>query len=98
MGFIEDLVLMITKGYIPLSIVESLWLKQMLLRLCGQIQFPSQKQLVLEHLLILLQKIMVTYVFLATTQCATMTTTYDLWMLKLGYDTFALVINFINLN
>jgi hypothetical protein len=40
MGFIEDLVLMITKGYIRLSIMESLWLKQMLLRLCGQIQFP----------------------------------------------------------
>jgi hypothetical protein len=37
MGFIEDLVLMITKGYMPLSIVESPWLKRMVLHLCGQI-------------------------------------------------------------
>ncbi len=31
-------------------------------------------------------------------QCATMTTTFDLWMLRSGYDTFALIINFINLS
>jgi hypothetical protein len=39
---------------------------------------------------------MATYVFIAIVQCAIVTTTFDLWMLKLGYDTFALVINFIN--
>jgi hypothetical protein len=44
MGFTEDFVLMIAKGYMPLSIVESPWLKQMVLHLCGQIQFPSRKQ------------------------------------------------------
>jgi hypothetical protein len=37
MGFIEDLVLVIVKGYMPLSIVGSPWLKQMVLHLCGQI-------------------------------------------------------------
>jgi hypothetical protein len=54
MGFIEDLVLIIIKGYMPLSIVGSPWLKQMVLHFCGQIQFPSHKQLVCEHLPILL--------------------------------------------
>ncbi len=45
MGFTEDLVLMIVKGYMPLSIVGSPWLRQMVLHLCGQVQFPSHKQL-----------------------------------------------------
>jgi hypothetical protein len=33
---------------------------------------------------------------LTIAQYATVTTTFDLWMLKSGYDIFALVINFIN--
>jgi hypothetical protein len=36
------------------------------------------------------------YMFFAIGQCATMTTMFGLWMLKLSYDTFFLVINFIN--
>jgi hypothetical protein len=37
MGFIENLVLMIAKGYMPLPIVESLWLRRMVLCLCDQV-------------------------------------------------------------
>jgi hypothetical protein len=62
LGFIEDLVLMIAKGYMPLSIVESPWLRQMVLHHHGQVQFLFRKQLVCEHLPILLQKPMATYV------------------------------------
>jgi hypothetical protein len=96
MGFIEDIFYIIIKGYMPLSIVERAWLKQMVLRLYGQIQFPSHKKLVHEHLRALLHKTMEIYMFPAIGQCATMTTTFDLWMSRLGYDTFALVINFIH--
>jgi hypothetical protein len=39
---------------------------------------------------------METYVFLAISQCATITTMFGLWMSRLNYDTFSLVINFIN--
>jgi len=39
---------------------------------------------------------MATYLLPTIVQCATMTTTFDLWMSRLGYDTFSLVINFIN--
>jgi hypothetical protein len=41
---------------------------------------------------------MATYVFPTIVQCVIMTTTFDLWMLRSGYDIFALVINFINLS
>jgi hypothetical protein len=37
MGFIKDLVFMIVKGCIPLSIMESPWLKQMVLCLYGEV-------------------------------------------------------------
>jgi hypothetical protein len=67
-----------------------------MLRLCGQVQFPSRKQFVYEHLLDLLQKTMEIYVILDIDKCETMTTTFDLWMSRSRYDTFALVINFIN--
>jgi hypothetical protein len=36
MGFIDDLVLMVVNGYMCLFIVDNLWLKQMVLCLCGQ--------------------------------------------------------------
>jgi hypothetical protein len=35
-------------------------------------------------------------VFLAIVQCVTVIATFDLWMSRLGYDMFTLVINFIN--
>jgi hypothetical protein len=63
MGFIEDLVLMIVEGYMPLSIVQSPWLRWMVLHLCDQVWFPFRKQLVREHLPTLLQKTMEVYVF-----------------------------------
>jgi hypothetical protein len=39
---------------------------------------------------------MATYVFPTIAQCATMITTFDLWMSRSCYYTFVLVINFIN--
>jgi hypothetical protein len=43
----------------------------------------------------MLAKVMKMHVLLAIAQCATTTTTFDLWMSKIGFDTFVLVINFI---
>jgi hypothetical protein len=64
MGFIEDRVLMNNKGYMPLHVMDSLWLKWMVLHLCGQVQFFFRKQFVHEHFHVLLEKTMATYVFL----------------------------------
>ncbi len=69
-----------------------------MLRLSGQVRLRSCKQLVYEHLLVLLQKTMEIYVIPHIDKCETMTTTFDLWMSRSRYDTFALVINFINQN
>ncbi len=70
-----------------------------MLHLCGQVQFFSRKQLVHdEHLHVLIQKKMATYLFFTIALCVNMTTTFDLWMLRLSYDISILVINFINLS
>jgi hypothetical protein len=50
MGFIEDLVFMIVKGNMFLSIVENPWFKWMVLCLCGQVKFLFQEQLICEHI------------------------------------------------
>jgi hypothetical protein len=39
MQFIQDFVLMIAKGYV-LFVVVSLWFKQIMFHLCGQVQSP----------------------------------------------------------
>jgi len=56
---------------------------------------PVSFSLVPKHL-VLMQKTMEVYVLPAIGQCAIVLTTFDLWMSRSGYDTFALVINFIS--
>jgi len=57
--------LMITKGYMLLFLVENFWLRQVWFHLCGQVQFLFRKQFVHEHFCALLQKTMEVYVILA---------------------------------
>jgi hypothetical protein len=44
----------------------------------------------------MLVKEMERYVLLAIAQCTIATTSFDPWMFKIGFNTFALVIKFIN--
>jgi hypothetical protein len=41
---------------------------------------------------------MAIYVLFTIAQCTIMSTTFDLWMLRSGYETFPLIINLINLS
>ncbi len=49
-----------------------------------------------EHILSMLQKTMDTYVLLTLFSCVTSSVTFDLWMSQSGFNTFALVVNFID--
>jgi len=49
-----------------------------------------------DHILPLLAKTMDHYVFPILAQCDTTTVTFHLWMLRMGFDTFALVVNFLS--
>ncbi len=85
------------KGLTFLFVVESPQLKRMVLHICGlgPISLFKNKLFVHEHLA-LLQKIMKVDVLPTIGECVTMTTKFESKMSRLSYDTFALVINFIN--
>ena len=59
--FLEDLVLFIAKGYESLSIVESAWLRKLMMRRDPKVVCPSRKQLVREHIPAMLTKTMDRY-------------------------------------
>ncbi|KAJ7552447.1 hypothetical protein O6H91_06G055400 [Diphasiastrum complanatum] len=94
--FLEDLVLYIVKGYRPLSSVENIWLRRLILRQCNRLVFPSRHQLVEEAISQMVAKTLERYVLPLLASCVTATASFDLWMSRGGIDTFALVINFLN--
>ena len=94
--FLEDLVFFIAKGYKTLAVVESPWLRRLVMRRDPKVKFPTRKALVHEHIPALFSKTMEQYVLPAIASCATASITFDLWMSRAGFDTFALVVNFID--
>jgi hypothetical protein len=54
--------LYVIKGFLPMRTFESIWLHQMVYRLCPRVVFPSKKMFVEEILLILMERILMTYV------------------------------------
>ena len=99
-SFIKDLVLLIVKGYHPLSSVENIWLKQLL---CAKTLVLS-----LHHVKPVWKRLCPPYLSLEQTLArvvrpylnaySTVTIIFYLWMSKGQQDTFALVINFLTTN
>ncbi len=61
------------------------------------VHFPTRKQLVKDHITFMLAKTMDRYIPPPLAQCNTTIVTFDLWMSWMSFDTFALVMNFLNL-
>jgi hypothetical protein len=80
----------------PLFAIENPWLHHLVMHKCDRIKFPSRKYLVQEHIPNMLAKVMKMHGLLAIVQCATTTITFELRTSKIDFDTFALVINFID--
>jgi hypothetical protein len=89
-------VLFVAKGYEVLSMMECPWLHPLVMRQNGKVHFPTQKQLVKDCILLMLAKTMDCYVFPTLAQCDIVIVTFDLWMSRTSFDTFALVVNFLN--
>jgi hypothetical protein len=90
------LLLFITKIYMPIFIVESQWLRCLIMHQNPWIVFLNHKQMVRHAILSLVAKTMEQYVIPALDSCVITTTFSDLWTSKFGHDTFVFVINFIN--
>ena len=76
--FIEDLVLLISKRNVPLSMVENPWLRHLVLRCDARVLFPTHNQLSKEHISQLLATTMERYVYPIINNCDTVTITFDL--------------------
>jgi hypothetical protein len=88
--------MLIAKGIVALSIVENPWLRRLVLRCDAQVVFPTRNQLSKEHIPQLLATTMEHYVYPFINNCDTVTVTFDLWMSRVSYNTFAAVVNFVD--
>lgn len=77
-NFLQNLVLLIAKGCIPLSLVESQWVRRLVLMCDSRINFPSRKQFVREHIPAMYTKTMEQYVLPLLGKSATVSVTFDL--------------------
>jgi hypothetical protein len=68
----------------------------MILKQCGHVMFPSKHQLVNETFPIVVNKTMDKYVIPFLASWITYIVSFDLWIFCAGYDTFIVVVNFIN--
>jgi hypothetical protein len=83
-------------GVICLFSVEILWLRCLILHPCRHVKFPSCCQIVIKVFPNILEKTKERCVSPTFTSCVTYTCSFDLWMSYVHFDTFAMVMNFIN--
>lgn len=88
----------IAKGCVPLFICDNTWFQHLVLQFDLNVDFPSQRSLVRKHILLSLLKIMEEYVLPTLVTYVIVSVTFDLWMSKPNFDTFAVVVNFVNNN
>ncbi|KAG0556897.1 hypothetical protein KC19_11G087000 [Ceratodon purpureus] len=93
---LEDLVLYVAKGCHPMSMVDNVWLRRLVMRQCGRVNFPAGRQLADEVIPRMVSQTMEKYILPALAGCVTATASFDLWMSRRGVNTVALVIHFIN--
>jgi hypothetical protein len=84
-------VFFIAKGCVPYSMCNN-----PLLQCDAKLDLPSQRSLVRKHIMLMMLKIMEDYVLLTLTTCVIVSITFDLWMSKTNFDTFVMVVNFVD--
>jgi hypothetical protein len=62
----------------------------------GKVVFPSCQQLVKDVLLNIVTKVTKIHVFPTLAWCVSSTISFDLWMSCASYDTFVMMVSFIN--
>lgn len=92
----EDFVIF-AKGFMPIFVVESQWLKCLIMHQNLWNVFPNQKQMVQHAFPTFVVETMDHYVIPTLNYfITTIIISFDWWMFRSKHDTFALMINFIN--
>ncbi len=76
--------------------MDNTWFQCLVLQFDLNVDFPSQKSMLRKHILLSLLKIMEEYVLPTLVTYVIVSVTFDLWMSKSNFDTFAVVVNFGN--
>jgi hypothetical protein len=85
-----NLVLLVLKNHSPIQFVENILLKQLIMKLCPYVVFPSKKHFCEEMFLDLVEETKKPIL----TNCGSTTTSFDIWIYKEAHDVFALVVIF----
>jgi len=96
--FIDDFVLFVVKGLLPLNMVESIWMMQSSLWKEPQVVFASCRTLIEDILPSMMKRTLQEFVFPFVNATTSIIATSDLWINKGAFNTFALVINFLTLD
>jgi hypothetical protein len=93
--FLQDIMLFVIKGFLPLRIVEFVWFQRLVLQLYPKVSFLSKKVFTEEVFPTLVNKALTKFMQLALAICLTTTYNFDLWMCKGVRDVFVVVVNFL---
>jgi len=91
-------VLLVVKGLLPLSTIESIWMRRFGLQRDPQRVFPSHRTLTKDILPFMMKHTLQELLFPFINVVTSIIVTFDLWMNKGALDTFTLVINFLTLD
>jgi hypothetical protein len=94
--FFEDLMLYIIKSYHALSFSKNIWLNQLVLRQLGRVVFFIKQQFTNEVNPNMVNKTTKRHILPSFDKTTMVTTTFDLWMSCGKFNTFSLVVNYIN--
>jgi hypothetical protein len=94
--FEEDLVMLIAKELVPLSLVEAPFFRRLVLRQNPRLSFPSKQKLRHDILLRIAERTKERFVSPTLDSCNTYIVSFDLWMSRGGVDTFVLIVHFLN--
>ncbi len=89
--------LLVVKSLLPLNTIESLRMKWFGLQRDPQAMFPSWRTLIEDILLSMVEFTLQEFVFPYVNATTSIIATFDLWVSKGAFDTFALVINFLTM-
>ena len=94
MNFLQNLMLLIAKGCIQLSLVESQYIQRLVVMCELKINFPSKKQLIKEHIPAMFMKTMEHSPLPSVGKSTIVSITFDLWMRHGTHDTLCMVVTF----
>ncbi len=82
--FLQNVMLFVIKGFLPLRTMESIWFQRLILQLYPKVSFLSKRVFTKKVFLTLVNKTLTKFMQLALAKCLTTTYKFDLWMSKKG--------------